>query len=231
LRFLFSCSRQRQTARKHGTQSERVFVRPTWAGIPPTGNPFSLPHLTIYEYEGKKIKKETIFMDNVTLFTQLGVMPAGELPPLVPSITLPDPEPIDLSPLQANAALVNGFNKGELAEWSKVFHKDAVIKYCSLQMIPMTREEYIALMELNLLGFPDVALEVTRAIDMGDGWVVSEFQSTGTQTGPYFGVPASDKFVVVRWGMVAQYGADGLVRDMGVYFDNMSIMVQIGAVQ
>ena len=202
-----------------------------WAGIPPTGNPFSLPHLTISEYEGDKVKKETIFMDNVTLYTQFGVMEAAELPPLVPSITLPDPESTDLSPVQANDALITGFNKAGLDEWSKVLHEDAVIRYCALQMIPMTREEYIALMEINLLGFPDVALEVVWAMDMGDGWVLSEFRSTGTQTGPYFGVPASEEFVVVRWGMLARFGEDGLVREMDVYFDNMSIMVQIGAVQ
>ena len=40
-----------------------------------------------------------------------------------------------------------------------------------------------ALTELNLLGFPDVQLEVSREVDLGEGWVLSEFVSFGTNTG------------------------------------------------
>ena len=201
-----------------------------WLGLPATGKSIQVPHMDIYEFEGDKIKKLTTYMDNVGIMVQLGLMPAGELPPLVPSFTLPDPEPTGLSPLEADAELLARFNTLDLFEWMKIFHQDAVARYGSLGMIPMNRDEYAALQELNLLGFPDVQLEVSREVDMGEGWVLSEFVSIGTHTGPYFGIPASGNIVPARWGMLTRYDADGLARETNVYFDNLGILMQIGAI-
>ena len=202
-----------------------------WAGIPPTGNPYSLPHLSIYEYEGKKVKKETIFMDNVTLFTQFGVMPAGELPPLVPSIALPDPEPLGLSPVEAEIESIARFNSHDLGNWIKTYHTDAVVKYNTIGMVPLDRSAMVALNELFILGFSDLKLEVVRVVDLGEGWVLTETTVGGTHDGPYFGIPASGNFSGNRLGWVAHHDADGLVTEINFYYDEMITLVNIGAVQ
>jgi len=196
----------------------------------PTGMGGPTPHLTIFEYEGKKAKHLTTYFDMITFMVNSGLMEPSELPPLEPSFTPPDPEPMGLSPLQADAETISRFNTHDLSEWIKMFHQDAIFRYGSLGMIPLNRDEVTALMELNLLGFPDVFLDVTRRVDLGDGWVLTEFVSTGTHTGPYFGIPASGNTVPARWGLLTRFDADGLGREMNIYFDNLGILMQIGAV-
>lgn len=200
-----------------------------WAGVPPTGNPFSLPHLTIYEYEGDKIKRENIYMDNVTLFTQMGVMEAGELPPLVPSFELLDPVPTGLSPIEAARELIPTFNTHDLPLYMQRVHRDAEIFFGPIG-VPMDRNAYAALNELYLLGFPDLTGEDTRILDLGDGWVLTETFWSGNHDGPYFGIPATGLPSTVRTASLARYDADGLLTDFRFYYDGLTILMNIGAV-
>ena len=201
-----------------------------WLGIPPTGVGGSVPHFTVSEFEGNKIKRMTTYLDYVTFMVVVGLMPPAALPPLVPSFELPEPEATGLSPLEADAETFVRFNALDLFEWIRMFHQDVVARYGSLGMIPMNRDQLVALMELNLLGFPDVQIEVSREVDLGEGWVMSEFVSVGTHNGPYFGVPATGKVVPARWAILARYSADGLVMEQNIYFDNLGILMQIGAI-
>ena len=64
-----------------------------------TGVEVIIPHLSIYEFEGDKIKKVTSYNDKVGPMVQRGEMPALDMPELVPSFALPDAEPTGLQPL------------------------------------------------------------------------------------------------------------------------------------
>jgi hypothetical protein len=202
-----------------------------WMGMPGTGNPIlDHPHIDIWEFEGNRVNRLTTYVDVASMLMKVGALPASELPPLEPSFELPDPEPTGMTPLQANAETFVRFNTHDLAEYVKLFREDAVARYSSLNMMPLSRAQFVALQELNLLGFPDVIIETTRAVDLGDGWVLTEFVSTGTQTGSYFGVPASGNVVPNRWAMLSHYDVDGLVTETNIYFDNLNILAQIGAI-
>jgi len=198
-----------------------------WAGIPPTGKEFSLPHLAIYEYEGDKIKKETVYMDNVTLFVQVGAMPVSELPPLVPSFTLPDPEPTGLAPLAALEEYNTIWNTLDLSVIQKRFHMDAEIFAAPLG-ITMDRGGWAAVGEIYFAGFPDIHVEATRVVDMGDGWVLAEETFGGTHNGPYLGVPATGRYGETRTVYLYRFDADGLITYTGAYWDQIPTLITIG---
>ena len=195
--------------------------------IPPTQIFAQTPHLTIDEYEGGKLKRVTHYLDYVTVLTQLGVMPAGELPPLVPSFTLPDPEPTGLAPIEAAARVTSTFNTHDLSLFMKIVHKDAEIYYAPLG-VPIDRAAYAALCELYLLGFPDLTGKDVRQVDMGDAWVLTETVWRGTNDGPYFGIPASGRPSTTRSASLMRFDADGLMTDIRFYYDNLTVLTNIG---
>ncbi|NOZ28128.1 MAG: hypothetical protein GXP39_08775 [Chloroflexi bacterium] len=169
-----------------------------WMGIPPTGKKFPTPHIDIFEYEGDKIKRLTTYIDISRILIQLGAMPEPELPELKPSFELPDPEPTGLSPLQADIEANARWNRHDLVAWSKMLHPDIDVFLAPLG--PVDRAGVVAATELYFQGVPDDYGKVTRRIDLGNGWVLAEVVWTGTNTGPYFGVPPTGRPVNVRGG-------------------------------
>ena len=200
-----------------------------WQGMAPTGNSWEVPHLDIIEFEGDKIKRWTTYQDMVSQMIQMGVMPAGELPPLVPSFTLPDPEPTGLSPMEAQAEGMARWNTHDLALWAQMIRPDVDVFYNVLG-IPTDRDGLVALNEMYIVGFSDLQGEVVRAVDLGDGWILNETIFTGTHDGPYLGVPATGRPMINRLAWVARYDADGVMTHFHAYFDNLGVLVQIGAI-
>ena len=199
-----------------------------WLGIPPTGNVTSMPHIDIYEFDGNKIKRSATYGDMATVMIQLGVIPVPEMPPLVPSFTLPDAEPTGLSPSEAVAEMIARWNSHDLAELAKILHQDMVFFGAGLPAA-VDRNGYIAVNEMIFQGFSDMTGQFVRQIDMGDGWVLVELLFIGTHDGPYLGVPATGRFVAVRGGGIARYDAQGLMTDFSLYYDNITMMTQITA--
>jgi len=198
-----------------------------WQGIPPTGNTGPTPHIDIYEFEGDKIKRMTTYLDVVGLMVQLGVMPVPEIPPLVPSFTLPDPEPTGLSPLEANAELLARWNAHDMASFAKMIHPDAKLMESAIGMAD--RDTFIASSEQLFQGFSDMRGEFVRSIDMGDGWVAIEAVFTGTHDGMFNGIPATGRVGMLRAASIRRFDAEGLLTDLSLYYDNMTIMTQITA--
>ncbi|HQH74298.1 MAG TPA: ester cyclase, partial [bacterium] len=153
-------------------------------GIPPTGKIGALRALILYEFVGNQLVRETQYADMASLMIQLGVMPAPTIPPLVPSFTLPDPEPTGLSPLEADAEFGARMNRHDAAGIAKMIHPEA--KFVS-GGIPLDRQGYVALSELYFQGFSDIHEEYTRRIDLGDGWIITENISHGTHDGVFLG--------------------------------------------
>jgi steroid delta-isomerase-like uncharacterized protein len=200
-----------------------------WMGIPPTGNPASAPHIDIYEFEGDKIKQGTTYLDATSVMVQLGVMPAPELDPalLVPSFTVPEAEPSGLTPLEAFQELLARWNAQDLPGFAKMFHPDAEIYDTGLG-VPVNRDAYVAAQEMNFQGFSDMRGEIVRVIDMGDGWVLREVVFTGTHDGPFMGFPATGRTCTLRGAGLLRFDADGLVTNFSLYYDNITVMAQLG---
>ena len=199
------------------------------SGIPPTGNNLQIAPLHIWEFEEDKIKRATEYLDMASMLMQMGLMPAPELDPalLVPSFPLPDAEPTGLAPLEAAAEFTSRWNAGDLSGMAKMIHPDANILIAPLG-IPLPRDAYIAVGEMMFQGFSDMPMEIVRAIDMGDGWVVTELLITGTNDGPYMGMPATRHSIQLRGVSLQRYDTDGLITNLSSYYDNLTMLAQLG---
>ena len=199
------------------------------SGIPATDNNLQLAPLHIWEFEGDKVKRATEYLDMASMLMQMGLMPAPDLDPamLVPSFPLPDAEPTGLSPLEAAAEFTSRWNTGDLSGMAKMIHPDANILIAPLG-IPLSRNAYVAVGEMMFQGFSEMPMEVVRAIDMGDGWVVTELLIKGTNDGPYMGMPATRRSIALRGASLQRYNADGLITDLSSYYDNLTMLAQLG---
>ena len=196
-------------------------------GIPATGSVVSLPYLDIKEFRGDRLQEVRTYLDGASQLIQMGVMPAPDMPTLVPSVELADAEATGLSPLQAEEELLARWNTHDLAHWAEMIHPDADIFYSTLG-VRIDRDGVVAANELFLLGFPDLQGELVRMVDMGEGWVFAEYVFGGTNDGPYFGIPATGRTSQARLAWISRYDADGLVVYLHVYFDNLSVLAQLG---
>ncbi|MFC1717486.1 ester cyclase [Candidatus Poribacteria bacterium] len=196
-------------------------------GIPATGNTIQIVHVDIFDFEGDKIKKLTTYTDALSVLVQMGVMPAGELPEFVPSFTLPESEPTGLSPLDAVAEARERFNSHDMSSYAKIFHSDADLML--VLGVPLDRDAFIAVAEMYVASFSGLNWETTRSVDMGDGWVIEEVVYSGTNTGPYFGIPATGRSFPTRALHIWRVDEDGLVVNLRNYFDSLGILAQLGA--
>ena len=201
------------------------------SGIPATGNSLQITPLHIWEFEGDKVKHVTEYLDMASMMMQIGLMPAPALDPalLVPSFPLPDVEPTGLTPMEAAAEFTSRWNAGDLSGMAKMIHPDANILIAPLG-IPLSRSAYIAVGEMMFQGFSEMPMEIVRAIDMGDGWVVTELLITGTNDGPYMGMPATRRSITLRGASIQRYNADGLIIDLASYYDTLTMMAQMGLI-
>jgi steroid delta-isomerase-like uncharacterized protein len=201
-----------------------------FGGIPPTGQFVQAPILNVAEFEGARVKQQAHYWDMAGLMVQMGIMEAGAPPSLVPSFELPDSEPTGLSPVAAMEEFFARLNAFDLPGMAKILHQDLEFRFAALGMVPLNRDQFIASMELFFLAFPDLHQEKVRSVDLGDGWVLWEYIATGTQNGPYMGVPASGNSVQTRVAALSRFNEEGIQVAGQNYFDNLTILAQIGAV-
>jgi hypothetical protein len=184
------------------------------------------PHLDIYEFEGDKIKKATTYGDAAGEMIQLGAMPAPEMPELVPSFTLPDPEPTGLSPVEADIEEIARYNGDDIAHYAKMFRSDAQLFVGPLGTI-VDRNAWIAIVEMIRGGFSDASTEVVRRIDLGDGWILGETRMRSRHTGTYLGIPGSGYMIDMRSAYLSHFDADGLITHHNMYWDNLTLITQM----
>jgi steroid delta-isomerase-like uncharacterized protein len=199
------------------------------SGIPATGSSLQMLALHIWEFEGDKIKRATEYLDMASMLMQMGLMPVPDLDPalLVPSFPVPDAEPTGLAPLEAATEFTSRWNNGDLSGMAKMIHPDANIMIAPLG-IPLSRDAYIAVGEMMFQGFSKMPMEVVWAFDLGDGWVVTELLIKGTNDGPYMGMPATRRSITLRGVSLQRYNADGLITDLSSYYDNLTMLAQLG---
>ena len=197
-----------------------------WMGIPPTGKSIQMPHIDLYEFEGTKIKRGATYGDMASLMMQLGVMPPSQLPELVPSFIVPDPEPTGLSPVAAAVEAINRWNSHDLTRYAKMIRSDATF-FIAPFGAPMDRNGWLAASELYFKAMSDVHVYITRTTDLGNGWVLVEDVAHGTHDGPFFGVPPTGVPTSVRQVLLFHMDTDGRLQSMNAYFDNLTVLNQM----
>ena len=190
------------------------------------GLPWIWPHIDVYEFEGLKIKHHMSYGDYASILVQLGMMPAPEMPALVPSIAVPAPEATGLSPMEANTDQINRWNSHDAALVTNTYHADAQIFAGPLGMT-LDRIATTAMNEMYYSAFPDVKLEIVRAIDLGEGWVITELLATATHQASFLGIPAAGYPTEIRVVWLTHFDADGLVTELSFYYDNLTLINQM----
>ena len=199
-----------------------------WMGIPPSGDTSPTPHIDIFEFNDDKIERVTTYLDAASVMIQLGVIPAPEMPELIPSFTLPDSEPTCLVPLEANTEAIARWNSHNMPHYAKMLHPNFEV-FAGPVGITLDRNAWVAMSELYFQIFSGTHIEIVREVDMGNGWILTEEVSSGVQDGPFFGVRPTGRKVAVRAVLLSHYDADGLLTHMSYYFDNITLMTQMTA--
>jgi predicted ester cyclase/predicted SnoaL-like aldol condensation-catalyzing enzyme len=199
--------------------------------VPPTENSFQNIHMDIWEFEEGKVKKATTYDDMASQLVQLGILPAPEpIDPttLVPSFTLPEPVPTDMTVMEISEELAARYSAHDAAGLAEMISPDAEVTIPTFPM-PIGRDALIASMEMmDFAGFPDITAETVRTVDMGDGWALAERVFRGTHGGPYLGVEATGLPIELRAGILFRIDEDGLITNFYGYWDNLTVMAQLG---
>ena len=191
-----------------------------------TGLPWVFPHIDIFDFEGDKVKRLITYGDYAGALVQLGLAPAPEMPDFIPTIEVPDPEPTGLSPLEANADQVQRWNDHDASAVAKLYGADMQM-FAGPLGAALDRSAMTAMNEMYFAGFPDANLEILRATDLGDGWVVTEILATSTHQGPFMGIPPMGYPTETEVVWLMRFNADGLVVEGSFYYDNLKLMTQM----
>jgi steroid delta-isomerase-like uncharacterized protein len=90
------------------------------------------------------------------------------------------------------------------------------------------REGLKAILQQLRSAFPDMHWTVLEMVSEGET-VVTRFQWTGTHNGPFLGIPATAKSVVVH-GVVIDHLEAGKMAESRILMDTLSLMQQLGVI-
>jgi len=197
---------------------------------PTTGIMYRVFHADIIEFAGLQMRVMMTFGDGAVGSVALGLIePPLPAPPLPGQRAWLDVEtkPTKMKLPEVQKESQDRWNSHDLTSLATMIHQDARILISPLYD-EIGREAFIAWMEVMFHAFPDLRLESTRTIDLGDGWAVSEVKMTGTNQGPYLGNPATGKPFSLTAAYLGRYNSDGLMTNLKLYFDSMTIMNDLG---
>jgi ketosteroid isomerase-like protein len=197
---------------------------------PATGKRYRTYHSDIATFAGRQIKSYVTFADGAAVNVALGLIaPPLPTPPLPGARAWPvaSPEPTKLAPAEAHQEFMTRWNRHDPELLAKMLSADARILF-SVLYDPANREAFIAWWGVMLQAFPDLNAKENRRIDFGDGWLVSEVQLTGTNSGPYLGNAATGKPMDIRVAWLGHYDNQGLADQFKLYYNSLTIMNQLG---
>jgi steroid delta-isomerase-like uncharacterized protein len=115
--------------------------------------------------------------------------------------------------------------------YGSVFAENLQMVTSMLPGVTTGREARIQLVQGVVEAFPDGVVEIQRYFGKGD-WACVEVLFSGTHTGPMQGadgsvIPATHKSVKWPYCMVMKF-EDGLVSELYEYYDQVSLLTQLG---
>lgn len=93
----------------------------------------------------------------------------------------------------------------------------------------LSRDEFTATVDQLMHAFPDLTMTIADAIEDSDR-VAYRWESVGTHSGPYLGIPATHKRVVAR-GMTISRFEDGRIVEDWTSWDKASVLDSLGIIQ
>ena len=145
-----------------------------------------------------------------------------------------DEAKVDEAKVDRAAETVAGFAKFNAHDLDGAFANvtdDVVVNEVGDPMTPVVtgKAAFLAEHRAMLVGFPDTKVSPVRVYDAGE-WVISEVVITGTNTGAFQGMEATNKPFGVAAAMAYHFNADGKVDRIDNFVDSATIMMQMGAI-
>ena len=129
---------------------------------------------------------------------------------------------LDTQKLQGEA-----INKGELDKLNQVFAPN-VTDHDPAPDQGKGPEGFIKFFTQFRSAFPDLKVTVEHLIQDDDN-VAMAYTITGTQEGPFQGIPATGRKIKARGMQMAKFNSDGLIVERWGSSDELGILQQIGA--
>lgn len=124
----------------------------------------------------------------------------------------------------------SAFNGRDLHEAVRHFRPDTEYTDHARGLTTKGPAEFIDWMQDWITAFPDAAVEEARYIDGSDHSVAS-FQGRGTNNGPMANLPATGHRMDLGMCEVLHFDASGRIASGDIYYDTMSMMIQLGHMQ
>jgi steroid delta-isomerase-like uncharacterized protein len=106
---------------------------------------------------------------------------------------------------------------------------DDFVEHNEVPGLPPTKAGVIQNFRMLLTAFPDMRMDVEDVIASGDK-AVARVLITGTHKGPFMGLPATGKTVVLNLIDITRFGDDGLAREHWGVADQLALMQQLGLI-
>ena len=121
----------------------------------------------------------------------------------------------------------------DFAAFAQLYAEDATIIRPG-EPEPIGREDQERNQAAGLRAMPDLSVEFTLILISGN-YIVFEGVSQGTFTGPWASpegdIPPTGKSMKNRFAFIVKVNADGLIEEDRTYFDNLSLMQQLGLIE
>ncbi len=135
-------------------------------------------------------------------------------------------------PEQENIAVLGRFIQ-EVINQGRLDVADEIVLENFVELDPLPgqqqgREGLKAVIAMMRAAFPDLHWVADETIAAGEK-VVTRFTWTGTQRGPFLGIPATGKSVTVK-GVVIDRLSGGKMADSRILMDSLGMMQQLGVI-
>jgi steroid delta-isomerase-like uncharacterized protein len=118
-------------------------------------------------------------------------------------------------------------NSGQLEEFHQIFAAD-VVDHDPAPDQGKGPEGFIGFFTQFRRAFPDLKIAVEHMVADEDNVAIA-YTVTGTQEGPFQGIPATGKKIKARGMQIAKFDSDGLIKERWGSSDELGILQQIGA--
>ncbi len=120
-------------------------------------------------------------------------------------------------------------NKGKLEEFHDIFALN-VIDHDPAPDQGKGPEGFIAFFTRFRTAFPDLNIAVEHMVADEDNIAIA-YTVTGTQEGPFQGIPATGKKIKTRGMQIAKFDANAMIKERWGSSDELGILQQIGAIE
>jgi len=131
--------------------------------------------------------------------------------------------------ISARRIVEESWNKHNTKLLDELFSNDAILHNPQDPTVAKGPQGAKASLETYLTAFPDVKITIEKEIADGE-YVVQHLRATGTNTGSFNGMPATNKKAVTTGAMTTKFDSSGKIVEVWSFFDNLGLMQQLGLV-